>query len=110
MYGTMEIDTVDSVSHLRRRMRNCALAGEAVTSTFHSLYKDCPDECQSELNDPCIATGAAADRDLLSLGAKTRISQLKAQQIATVCKVGNLEGFPKPFWIWKHIHVHKVHV
>jgi hypothetical protein len=41
---------------------------------------------------------------------KTRISQLKSQQIATVCKVGDLEVFPKPFWIWKHIHAHKVHV
>jgi hypothetical protein len=28
----------------------------------------------------------------------------------TVRKVGDLEGKPKPFWIWKHIHVHKVHV
>jgi hypothetical protein len=24
--------------------------------------------------------------------------------------VGDLEVFPKPFWIWKHIHVHKVRV
>ena len=24
--------------------------------------------------------------------------------------VGDLEVSPKPFWIWKHIHVHKVHV
>ena len=28
----------------------------------------------------------------------------------TVCKMGDLEVFPKPSWIWKHIHVHKVHV
>ena len=28
----------------------------------------------------------------------------------TVCKVGDLEVSPRPFWIWKHIHVHKVHV
>jgi hypothetical protein len=28
----------------------------------------------------------------------------------TVCKVGDLEVSPKPFWIWKHIHVHKIHV
>jgi hypothetical protein len=48
--------------------------------------------------------------DLLSLGAKTRISQLKFQQIATVCKVADLEVFQRPFWIWKHIHVQKVHV
>jgi hypothetical protein len=41
---------------------------------------------------------------------RTRISQLKSQQIATVCRVGDLEVFPRPFWIWKHIHVHKVHV
>ena len=27
-----------------------------------------------------------------------------------VCKVGILEVSPRPFWIWKHIHVHKVHV
>src|ERR1700733_12614296 len=27
----------------------------------------------------------------------------------TVCKVGDLEVSPKPFWIWKHIHVHKVY-
>jgi hypothetical protein len=24
--------------------------------------------------------------------------------------VGDLEIFPKAFWIWKHIHVHKLHV
>jgi hypothetical protein len=24
--------------------------------------------------------------------------------------VEDLEVSPKPFWIWKHIHVHKVHV
>ena len=28
----------------------------------------------------------------------------------TVCKVGDLEVPAKPFWIWKHIRVHKVHV
>src|ERR1700756_5617856 len=28
----------------------------------------------------------------------------------TDCKVGDLEVSPRPFWIWKHIHVHKVHV
>ena len=28
----------------------------------------------------------------------------------TVCKVGDLEVSSKPFWIWKHIHVHKIHV
>src|SRR2546421_8287140 len=27
----------------------------------------------------------------------------------TVCKMGDLEVFPKPFWIWKHIHAHEVH-
>ena len=29
---------------------------------------------------------------------------------STVCKVGDLEVPPKPFWVWRHIHVHKVHV
>ncbi len=24
--------------------------------------------------------------------------------------MGDLEVSPRPFWIWKHIHVHKVHV
>jgi hypothetical protein len=28
----------------------------------------------------------------------------------TICKVGDLEVSPKPFWIWKLIHVLKVHV
>jgi hypothetical protein len=28
----------------------------------------------------------------------------------TFCKMGDLEVSPKPFWIWKHIHVHKIHV
>jgi hypothetical protein len=28
----------------------------------------------------------------------------------TVYKMGDLEGSPKSFWIWKHIHVHKEHV
>jgi hypothetical protein len=31
-------------------------------------------------------------------------------KLIAVRKVGDLEGKPKPFWIWKHIHIHKVHV
>ena len=35
---------------------------------------------------------------------------LDLNKSTTVYKVGDLEVFPKAFWIWKHIHVHKVHV
>ena len=60
---------------------------------------------------PIGTAGAmAADGGLLSLSAKTRIHNSDLNKSTTVCKVGDLEVSPKPFWIWKHIHVHKVHV
>jgi hypothetical protein len=45
--------------------------------------------------------------DLLSLSAKTtRISTNRPPFV----RWGIWRSSPKPFWIWKHIHVHKVHV
>jgi hypothetical protein len=44
------------------------------------------------------------------LAQKLLVCNSDLDKSATVCKVGDLEGSPKPFWIWKHIHVHKIHV
>jgi hypothetical protein len=59
------------------------------------------------------ASGQAKVFILLRCLRKTRILQLRSRQIdhrITVCKVGDLNVFPKPFLDLKnHIHVHKVH-